>query len=190
MEVFNGSDLILMVHDGANDYKPVAHARSHQLTVTRTIRPVSSKSSGDAEENEYGRYNWSISVEGFTSYITDIANFDFFLEKQLTKDKVDLLSVLLDYETSGKAPLDDATDYVVRDATGNDNIDSATTTIETTDDNFAMTSVISTITPKANWGEAVIETVEKTGGDDDNPTFSISFKGNGPLYRFDIAAYA
>ncbi len=190
MDVFNGTDFVLMVESVSGSYKPVAHASQHQLSVNRTIRPVSSKSSGDAEANEYGRYNYAVGVDGLKSYVTDIINYDWFLTAILAKTKVKILSVLLDYETAGKAPLADATAIVVRDAAGDDNIDSATTAIETTADNFAHTAVQSELTPKAQYGTCVIESVEYSAGDDDNPTFSVSLKGDGELQPFTIGAFS
>jgi len=190
MEVFNGSDLVLVIETSAGNYKPIAGAKQFTLTVTRTIRDVSHKHVGPAQKNEYGRYNWNVSIEGLVSYYTSFVNHDWFLEQQLAKNKVKIITSLLDYQTAGKAPLAQDTALAIADSGDLAVIDADTTSIQCSDNHFATNSVISALTPKANYGQAVIESVEKTAGDDDNPTFSVSLKGDGQVFSFDIVSTA
>ncbi len=179
MDVFNGTDLVLVVETSAGVYKPIAGAEQFQITVNRTIRPVSHKHTGPAEKNEYGRYNWDVSIDGLKSYLTDTVNYDWFLTAQLAKTKVKFLTGLLDYQTAGKTPLSQSAEIPIIDAGDLAVIDDLTTEIQATDNYFTTTDVIAALTPKANYGLGVIESVEMAGADDDNPTFSVSLKGDG-----------
>lgn len=189
---YDGKYFIVMIEDpdNAGQYFPIAGAKNHSGSITRNIREVSSKSSGDSVNREYGRLSASGSVDGLVSFDTGIANLSLLREQIIEGNKIKVLEVLLDYETAGKAPLADATSIVVRDATGDDDIDSATTTIETTNDNFAMTSVFSGQTPKAFFYTAVLENVDDASADGEDPTFSFGYSSDGDLQQFSIAAFA
>jgi len=189
MDTYNGTYLALLVETSSTNYKPLAHATNHQLAVDRANRDVSSKSTGKWTNREYARLDWNISAEGLMTFKTDASNLSWLLTQIINGTKVKVLSVLLDYQTAAKAPLSDTTAIVVRDATGDDAIDSASTSIETTDDNFAMTSVFTTDTPYAYYGEGVLANVSKVVPDGETVTFSCSIEADGALLPLTTAAF-
>ena len=190
METYNGTYLVMLVETSAGNYKPIAHATGHSIDISRETRPTSSKSVGVAAGKEYGRYEGSGTVDALISMETNFVNLAWFRAAIVDGTKIKILSVLLDYQTSGKAPLSDSAEIVVRDAGDDGNIDDATTTIETTADNFALTSVFSTMTPEAAYFQAVITGVGEASNDGETATFSVSFESDGNIQFFATGAFA
>lgn len=190
MDTYNGTYLALLVETSSTNYKPLAHCTNHQMAVDRANRDVSSKSTGKWTDREYARLDWNVSAEGLLTFKTDVAQYSWLITQIINGTKVKIISVLLDYETSGKAPLADATAKIVRDASGDDAIDEASTQIEQEDDAFAMTSVFSDMTPYAYYGQGVLANVSKVVPDGETVTFNCSVEGDGPLLPLTVAAYA
>jgi hypothetical protein len=190
MNTYNGTFLALLVETSSTNYKPLAHCTNHQLAVDRASREVSSKSTGKWTNREYVRIDWNISAEGMLTFHTDASNLSWLLTQLINGTKVKVISVLLDHVTSGKAPLTDDTAIVVRDAAGDDAIDEDSTTIETTADNFYMTSVFSDDTPYAYYGQGVLANVSKVVPDGETVTFNCTIEGDGALLPLAIGAFA
>ena len=190
MNTYNGTYLALLVETSSTNYKPLAHCTNHQVSTDRNLREVSSKSTGKWTNREYSRLDWNVSAEGLLTFHTDASNYAWLMSQIINGTKVKVISVLLDYETSGKAPLTDDTAIVVRDAAGDDAIDEDSTSIETTDDNFAMTSVFTDDTPMAYYGQGCLANVSKVVPDGETVTFNCSIESDGPLLPLTIGAFA
>jgi len=168
-----GSDLILMVFDGT-EYKPLAHATSHSLEVSRESRSISSKSTGDFNAADYGKYTWSGSADALVSYDTDKVSFDTLLDMQIARTKIKIVSIPL-----GTGPADDTgATTPIADAAGLK--ESSPTSVE----NASTFKLGATY----RYGEAVLTSVSLSAGGDDSASYSISFSGATPLTKATVAA--
>lgn len=190
MDTYNGTDLILMIETTSGSYKPIAEATGHTLAIDRENRETSSKSTGQSTGREYGRYSWNVSLDALLTFKTDVANFALLVSMAIAGTKIKVISVLLDYETAGKAPMSDTVAAVVRDATGDDNLDEDSVDVETTNDNFAMTSVFASMTPWAYYGVGCLSNVQKTATDGETVSFTAAIDGDNALVPVEPEAFA
>lgn len=191
METYNGTYMVLLIETATpTEYLPIAHATAHTVSIDRETRETSSKSTGVATGREYGRYAWSVSVDGNLSFLTGVENYAALMAKIINGTKVKVISVLLDWETAAKAPMSDTVAAIVRDATGDDALDLASTDVETTDDNFAHTAVQTTDTPIAYYGSGCLTNVSKTATDGETVTFTAGIDGDLDLVPLTIGAFA
>lgn len=184
LTVVNGTDLIMLVNDGGDTYKPVAAAMSHSIAIANKLRPTTSKSSGKAEGRDYGKHNITGSVDGLLVEDTSVINFDWLQNAARTKTKIKLISVQQDASKTG-IPLDDDTGIDVADNDDAGTIDDETDSVSTTGDLLKVGTGL-----KAYYLVVCIGNVEKAGGDDENATFSMSFEADGDMQPLDIEAAA
>ncbi len=158
-----GTDLILLIDVSAaedgSEYKAVAHATSHSLEFGRNIREVSSKSTGDYVGSAYGKAKWSISADALISYDLDVCNYDILMGYIIAKRTVKIIS-LSQLETS--------------------------TLVDDTGVSEAGAKAQADLASKYWKGDCVIASVNKTAGNEDNASFSISLNGASALTPVDV----
>jgi predicted secreted protein len=159
--VLFGNKLILMVKDGT-DYKPIAHATSHSIEVTRETRSIASKSVGDWNLAEHGKASWSGSADALYSVDAGIVSYDTLLDMQIDQTRLHVISVPL-----SDSPLaDNVSGITDNDLAPSDGAPGA----------FAEGS-------HYRVGEAIITNVSVNADQGDNASFSISFEGATPLTK-------
>lgn len=164
--VVYGSDLILMIETATDSWQQVAHATSHTLDISRDVREVSSKSTGEWMNKDYGKISWTASADALVSFDSNVINLETLLDYQIARTKIKVISVQNDF--SIETPLDDTkTDYDPASGAPSDN-------------RFVTGS------PYYE-GEAVISSVSLTAGDNENATFSISLEGASALTKKTVA---
>jgi TP901-1 family phage major tail protein len=163
-QVVYGTDLVLLVEDPlvAGNWQPIAHATTHSIEITRDAREVSSKSTGEWKNSDYGKISWSGSADALVSFDANIINYATLVQKQIASTKIKIISVL--NNTAVSTPLDDENDAYLID-----------------DDQFVLAS------PTYS-GEAIITSVSLNAGEGENATFSLSFTGASPLTKGTVAA--
>lgn len=159
MNTINASHLIALVEVSVagvltGSYKPIAGTKGMSLESARKILEKSSKSSGRWEEIKYGRGSLSGSVDAFVSFDASIINFMSLLDAQWDGEKIKFIAIVVN---EADAPLADGTAILTAD------ID--------TDTFKSSTSYIIF--------DALIENVSEQANDDEEATFSFSFKSDG-----------
>ena len=86
--IINGTDLVLTI-DGV----AVAAAEDHSINITAAERSISSKDSGQWEENTIGRFSWETTVNGMVSFDSGICNYATLATKMLAKSLVGIQSI-------------------------------------------------------------------------------------------------
>ena len=86
--IINGTDLVLTI-DGV----AVAAAEDHSISITAAERSISSKDSGQWEENTIGRFSWETTVNGMVSFDSGICNYATLATKMLAKSLVGIQSI-------------------------------------------------------------------------------------------------
>jgi predicted secreted protein len=171
-DVIYGTDLVLMVNVGTEQaplWQQFAHAQSHSIDITRESRQVSSKSTGEWMLSRYGKISWSGSIEGLIIYDANVFNYEQLADMQIGRDLIKVISVLNDAEQG--TPLDDAkADYDPTEALLAN----------------AAQNPFTVGTPYYE-GDAIISSLGKTAGQDDNATFSLSFEGASALEKKTVA---
>ena len=170
IETINGTDLVLLVNTGVDAWQAVAHATAHSLEVTRNTRPVSSKTTGDVELSEYGKYTWSGSVDALMTFASGVSNYESLLDMQLVRTKVKIISVL-------NSPLPANIADQPLDAT---KLDYDPTATAVADNPFTDGS-------SYYEGTALITSLSKTATDGDTVTFSMSFSAASSLAKKTVA---
>lgn len=165
IETINGTDLLLLIENATADgWQAIAHATAHTLEITRKTRSISSKSTGDVDAVEYGKYTWSGSVDGLVSFSAGIENYNELVNKQLTRQKIKVISI-------ANSPLPTNSTNNPLDA----DID--------TYDPDGLISVNPFIDGSTyHEGSAVITSINRTATDGETVTFSMSFQGASELF--------
>jgi len=145
----NGTDLILLIENATGEWQPIAHATAHTLEVTRNTRSISSKSTGDADIMEYGKYSWSGSADALVTFSSGVINYNEY-------------NTPLGAAAAGATVIDNPLDATKAD------YDPAGTTI--VDNPFVGGAAY-------REGEAIITSISMTATDGDTVTFSLSFAG-------------
>lgn len=171
IETINGTDLLLLIETATGEWQPIAHATAHTLEITRNTRSISSKSTGDVDAMEYGKYTWSGSADALRTYDTGLMNYDALVDMQIGREKIKVVSVLNTALGTATADLGATVIDNPLDATKTD-YDPASTTPA---DNPFKTGV------KYREGEAVITSISMTATDGETVTFSMSFSGASTL---------
>lgn len=169
-DVVNGTDLVLMVDvsvagDGT-EWQQVAHATTHSIDLTRESRGVSSKSTGEWMLERYGKISWSASLDGLILLDSGIVNYEVLVDKMIAREVIKVISVYNDIDNG--TPLEDSKDDY--DPTG-------TTVAE---------NPFKSGTPYYE-GDAVILSVNKSAGEGENATFSMSLGGASALEKKTVA---
>lgn len=94
--VVNGSDLLLIMNN-----EPVAHAKSHSVSISSNVIDVSTKDSAEWTEKKAGRLSWSVKVDGLASYDALKCNYETLFDAMTSKTPVTLASSLWHGAASG-----------------------------------------------------------------------------------------
>lgn len=162
----NNMVLLMEVADAAGaytgSYLPVAGAKSHSLSFGGDMIEVVSKSH-NGKSRGYGLPDWSGSADALVSFDAGICNLKSLLQAKKDKKNIKIISLVVD---PTNAPLDD---------------DTAVLTAGLTDATFLAGSFYII-------GEAIIDTVDISSGENEPVTFSISFSAAGDYTITDVPA--
>ena len=164
LETINGTDLLLLIENGTADgWQAIAHATAHSLEITRNTRSISSKSTGDVDIVEYGKYSWSGSIDGLVTFTAGVENYNELVARQLTRQKIKIVSI-----ANSPLPANSANNPLDAD-------------IDTYDPDglIAVNPFIDGST--YHEGTAIITSISRTATDGETVTFSMSFQGASTL---------
>lgn len=152
--IIKGDELMVFVKDG-NDYKSIAYATSHTLTLSSETTDINTKDHGEWGSTTVNKINWTASSENLFTREDYGMLFDIMIAKQPVK------LYFGDYSDNPPTPVVDRT-------TGN----------------MFWSATTSNNTGKISYtGDAIIESLEVNATSGENATLSVSFTGAGALTK-------
>ena len=176
----NGTDLLLLVETATGEWQPIAHATAHSLEITRNTRSISSKSTGDADIVEYGKYTWSGSADALMTFSSGVINYNELVDKQIDRELIKVISVINTPLGTSVADLANTVLDNPLDADKADYDPLATALADTADNPFKTGTTY-------REGTAIIASISMTATDGETVTFSMSFTGASALTKDTVA---